>query len=102
MDYTFYRELISNLGWVRIDPSVQAVAGAICAFTGYASGLLLSVEELGRGRLVLNTFRIYENLGKNPAADHLLRNLLRWAALDPKKSVAEGSSTRDADDNVRQ
>ena len=80
MDYTFYRELISNLGWSRPDAPSETVAGAVFAFTGYASGVLVSVDELGAGRVVLNTLCIRENLGRSPAADKLLLNMLRYAA----------------------
>ena len=33
----------------------------------------------GRGRFILNALRIVENLGRNPAADRLLLNLIRQA-----------------------
>ena len=87
MDYTFYRELVSNIGWSRPDAPTETVAGAIYAFTGYASGVLISVDELGAGRVVLNTLRIRENLGKHPAADRLLANMLRFAEPDTTKGL---------------
>ncbi|MBI3850420.1 MAG: glycoside hydrolase family 2 [Verrucomicrobia bacterium] len=87
MDYTFYRELISNVGWSRPDAPTETVAGAVFAFTGYASGVLVSVDELGAGRVVLNTLRIRENLGKHPAADRLLANMLRFAEPDTTKGL---------------
>jgi hypothetical protein len=91
MDYTFYRELIPNVGWSRTNTPMAAVAGAIYASTGYSSGLLISVDELGAGRVLLNTLRIRENLGKHPAAERLLRNFLRWGALETGKPPAAHS-----------
>jgi hypothetical protein len=88
MDYTFYRELIPDLVWTGQDPPAEAVAGAINASLGYESGLLVAVCDLGAGRFILNTLRIRENLGKNPAAERLLRNMLRYAATGTDKPPA--------------
>jgi hypothetical protein len=41
---------------------------------------MVSVYRLGEGRFVLNTLRIREQLGRHPAAERLLRNMLRYAA----------------------
>ena len=65
------------------------MAGAIKASQDYASGLMVAVYNLGEGRFVLNTLRIRENLGSHPAAERLLRNMLRYAARDLEKPVAE-------------
>lgn len=40
------------------------------------SGVAIGVYNFGSGKLVLNTFRIIDELGKNPAADKLLLNFL--------------------------
>jgi len=89
MDYTFYRELISNIGWSRPDAPTETVAGAVYAFTGYASGVLISMDELGAGRVVLNTLRIRENLGRSPAADRLLLNMLRYATPEAGRELRQ-------------
>ncbi|MBE3071145.1 MAG: glycoside hydrolase family 2, partial [Planctomycetes bacterium] len=89
LDTTFYRELIPDLAWVGQDPPAEAVAGAINAAQGYSSGLMVAVYDLGAGRFVLNTLRVRENLGRHPAAERLLRNMLRWAARDAGQPVAE-------------
>lgn len=60
------------------DPPAKAVAGAIKASQDYSSSLMVSVHNLGAGRFVLNTLRIRENLAGNPAAERLLRNMLRF------------------------
>ena len=89
MDYTFYREIIPDLMFTGGDPPAEAVAGAIKSSQGYLSGLLVSVHELGAGRFVLNTLNIRQNLGTHPAAERLLRNMLRDAARDTEKPPAE-------------
>ena len=80
LDYTFYRELIPDAAWVGQEAPLVAVAAANNAAQGYSAGLLLAVGELGAGRFVLNALRIRENLGSHPAAERILRNLLRWGA----------------------
>ena len=40
----------------------------------------LVIVPYGRGRMLLSTLRIAENLGKDPVADKLFYNILRWAA----------------------
>jgi hypothetical protein len=89
MDYGYYREIIPDLLFIGQDPPTEAVAGAIKASQAYDSGLMLSVHNLGDGRFILSTLRIRENLGVNPAAERLLRNLLRYAARDAKKPLAD-------------
>jgi hypothetical protein len=96
MDYTFYREIIPDAVWMNQDPPLEAVAGAIKASQDYSSGLMLSVHPFGAGRFILNTLSIRENLGSHPAADRLLRNLLRSAARDLSKPLAEVPSDFEA------
>jgi hypothetical protein len=90
LDLTYYRDLIPDEAWAGQDPPpAEAVAGAINAAQDYSSGLLVSVHDLAAGRFVLNTLRIRENLGRHPAAERLLRNLLRYAARDIAKPAAD-------------
>ena len=79
MDYTFYREIIPDTVLVGQDPPTEAVAGAIKASQDYSSGLMMAVYKSGAGRFILNTLLIRENLGTNPVAERLLRNLLNYA-----------------------
>ena len=44
---------------------------------GYLMGTCLAAYKYGRGRLILNGFKITENLGRHPAADRLMRNILK-------------------------
>jgi hypothetical protein len=89
MDYTFYREIIPDFVWHGQEPPAEAVAGAIKASQDYAAGLRVSVFPFGAGRFVLNTLLIRENLGNHPAAERLLRNLLRYAASDRDQPVVD-------------
>ncbi len=85
MDYAFYREIIPDTVLAGQDPPAEAVAGAIKASQDYSSGLSLAVYESGAGRFILNTLLIRENLGANPVAERLLRNLLNYAARLPRQ-----------------
>ncbi|MBI2298507.1 MAG: glycoside hydrolase family 2, partial [Armatimonadetes bacterium] len=89
MDHLYYRELIPDLVFSGQDPPAEAVAGACNASFDYSSGLLTAVYPLGAGRVILNTLLIRENLGPNPVAERLLRNLLRYAARDAGRPPAE-------------
>ncbi len=89
LDYAFYRELIPDALYSGQDAPQEAVAGAIKASQDYASGLMLAVHELGAGRVILSTMRILESLGAHPAAERLLRNLLRFATRDADLPLAQ-------------
>lgn len=80
MDYTYYRELIPDVVFAGQEDPVEAIAGANQASIDYSSGLLVATYRLGRGLMLLNTLRIREHLGAHPAADRLLRNMLRYMA----------------------
>jgi hypothetical protein len=88
LDYTFYRELISDAAFVGQDPPTEAVAGGINATIGYSSGLTVAVYRLRAGRFVLNTLHIREHLGRQPVAERLLRNMLRFAAQETTQPPA--------------
>ena len=79
LDYTYYHELIPDRVWAGQAPPAEAVAGANKTSQGYDSGLLVAVYKRGEGRFVLNTLRILDNLGRHPAAERLLRNMLCYA-----------------------
>ncbi|MBM3499955.1 MAG: glycoside hydrolase family 2, partial [Armatimonadetes bacterium] len=79
MDYAYYRELIPNTVFTGQGAPAEAVAGSMKTSQDYTSGLLVGVWEAGRGRVVLNSLHVRENLGSHPAAERLLRNLLNYA-----------------------
>lgn len=89
MDYAVYRNVIPNRGWTGQQEPAEAVAGAIDAVTAYASGLHVAVHRFGAGAFVLNTLRIRENLDRDPVADRLLINMLRFAGHDRGLPAAE-------------
>jgi hypothetical protein len=55
---------------------LQSYVGPEPAFYGMDMG----VVPHGNGRYVLNTLRLVENLGKDPVADKILLNMIRWTA----------------------
>lgn len=89
MDLTFWRDLIPDLVWSGQPPPAEAVAGAINASQAYSSGLLVAVHRLGAGRFIINTLRIRETLGTQPPAEGLLRNMIRHAAPETEKPLAD-------------
>lgn len=78
MDDTFYRNVISDTRWAGLDAPDELAAASVDTSFGYDSGILLAVYRVGAGRIVLNTFRICEELGQDPVAERLLRNILRY------------------------
>ena len=92
LDYTYYRELIPDHGWTGSAPPDEAVCGGINAAQGYSSGLFVAVYRLGAGRCIINTLRIRESLGANPAAERLLRNMLRYGGEASDVTTAPGVS----------
>ena len=89
MDYTFYREIISDHAWIDQDVPAEVVAGATNTSLGYSAGLFTAVHDFAAGRFILNTLRIRENLGTDPVAERLLRNMLRYAAGGVEKPLAD-------------
>ena len=88
LDHTFYREIFGGSAWSGQDVPAEAVAGSINTCLGYSSGLSIAVYNLGAGRFTLNAFHIRQNLGNDPVAERLLRNILRYAARDLHKPPA--------------
>ena len=80
LDCLYYREIIPDHVWTGLDAPLEAVAGANDVSFSYSSGLLLSIHPFGAGEFTLTTLRLRENLGRHPAADRILMNLLRHAA----------------------
>ncbi len=86
MDHQFYREILPEHFWNNNKEAPgEIVAGAIKASQGYGSGLFLAVYPFGSGKFTINTLLIRNNLGTHPAAERLLRNLIRYAARDQNK-----------------
>lgn len=96
LDATFYRNIPSNSGFSGQDVPAEVVAGGIHTACGYASGLTMGVYNLGAGQFTLNTLRIRENIGSDPVAERLLRNMLRHAARNVTKPLADLPADFDA------
>ncbi len=88
MDYTFYRHVISDTRWAGLDVPAELAAASIDASFGYDAGVLVAVYRVGAGRIVLNTLWIVEQLGHDPVAERLLRNMLRYAAAEAAQPLA--------------
>ena len=89
LDYGPYRDLISDVVFMGIEPAAEPIAGGINASWGYQSGLIVAAYDFGAGRFILNTLRIRENLGTVPQAERLLRNMLRFASSTSAKPLAD-------------
>jgi hypothetical protein len=87
MDWEYYGGLIGHTIFEGQDVPDEVLAAAFAAGygayypgspcpTGYTSGVLLGSYRAGKGRWILNAFNILENVGRNPAADRLLLNLI--------------------------
>jgi hypothetical protein len=55
----------------------------------FAQTCLLRNARLLLGCVVLNSLKLRDNIGKVPAADRLLLNLMNYAAKDVDKPVSE-------------
>ncbi len=73
----------------------ETVAGAFgigcIGHGGYWSGADVAVHPFGKGRMILNTLLVVENLGRDPAADRLLLNLVTFAAAKARGPLAKPS-----------
>ncbi len=89
MDYTLYRNMITDVWWKGLDVPNELVASGIDASFNYDAGVLLAVYRLGAGRIVLNTFSVCEQLGQDPVAERLLRNMLNYASVGVSQPLAD-------------
>ncbi len=76
MDHLYYREILPDVGYCNLPIPGEAVSGAFNTSFNYSSCLNLAIYRHGKGKIVLNTFRIQNNLGTDPTAERLLRNML--------------------------
>jgi hypothetical protein len=83
LDFSYYDQVITPVVFAcrRLPDDIAAAAFAVgypCP-GGYQGGIVVGAYRWGRGRVVLNSLRVMENLDSNPAADRLMMNLTRWA-----------------------
>lgn len=81
LDWELYRNVVPHGGYCLqgFDEPEEAVCGAIKTSQGYNSGLYLSIHKHGKGWIILSCLEIIPNLGMDPVADRLLRNLINYA-----------------------
>jgi len=82
MDYSYYREILPTSFFIDMQTPDDAIAGGINASLKYESGLMTAIYTRGRGRFLINTLLIRENLGQVPQAERLLRNMLNAMAVE--------------------
>ena len=77
LDTIYYREMVPfwTFNYEKGEPA-KAIAGAFNTQMGYSAGLSLAEWRLGKGRMILNTFKILEN-PNHPVADRMLRNMMK-------------------------
>ncbi len=80
MDYSYYREILPESFFIDTETPEEAIAGGNNASLRYESGLMTALYRRGKGRFLINTLLIRENLGSIPQAERLLRNMLRAVA----------------------
>ncbi len=83
MDWDYYGPVIPHEVFECQDtPDETIAAGFATGYyefpRGYGSSLLIAAYRSGKGRFVLSTPYVLENLDAHPAADRLLVNLVRY------------------------
>ena len=83
LDYRFYRDILKDRIITGLQEPFDTIAGAFqlsgANSVKFDSGTLLTVHKYQKGRFILNTLDIRDNIGKDPVAEHLLRNLIIYA-----------------------
>ena len=97
MDPDYYGAVIPHEIFEGIDTPDETIAAAFATGHhsmpgGYGSGILIGAWHSGKGRFILSTPYILENLDTHPAADRLLVNLVRYGQAEPM--AAPGTSQR--------
>jgi len=89
MDWDYYGPVISSLLFEPEQESDEVIAAAFAVGYpcegGCTSGMMMGAYPIGSGTALINTFHILENIGKHPAADRMLINLIRWAARKARR-----------------
>ncbi len=84
MDWDYYGPIIPHEIFEGQDTPDETIAAGFATGNaqfgkGYGSCLLMAMYKSGKGRIILSTPCILENLDSHPAADRLLVNLIRYA-----------------------
>ncbi len=100
MDWEYYDQVISMELYEPGEEPEEVIAAAFAPGRwpeGYFSGILLCTHRCGAGRFVVNTLNILPELDRNPAADRLLLNLIRYGQRDlvgPPAPLPEDAAAR--------
>ena len=86
LDWEYWGEVVGH-DWFAMPQNPCDVIAAGCAVGyscpgGYDSGILIGLQRVGKRSLLFNSLALLEHLGRHPAADKLLLNML---ALDINK-----------------
>jgi hypothetical protein len=86
MDWYYYLQVTPQMLFDGQQPPDDTAAAAFApgceqeSPTVFRSGVIAGTYRFGAGHFVINTLRILENLDKNPAADRLLLNMVRYGS----------------------
>lgn len=89
MDLDFYGEIVPHESLEGFSAKAEVIVACFAAgipfervTEGYWSGANILVLPAGEGKFIVSTLRLLEHLGKHPAADRILLNLLSYARAD--------------------
>jgi len=89
LDYKLFRNILTGKTVKNLKGKFEAVGGTLqmsgAGSAFFESDTMLTVHEYGKGRFILNTMLIRENLGADPVADRLLFNMIEYASDSIKK-----------------
>jgi hypothetical protein len=93
LDWDYYGPVITHelFDGQRTPDDVIVAAFALgypCA-GGYASGVMMGAYRFGEGMFLVNTLGILENVGRHPAADRMMLNLILHAAKTTQTPLAD-------------
>ncbi len=90
LEWDYYGPVLSPFLFEGQEPLLDVAAAAFALGYptpgGYASGVQLAAYASGAGQVILNAFHLLENINRQPAADRLLLNLIRYAASRTRRS----------------
>ena len=92
LDWEYWGEVVGH-AWFAMpqNPCDVMAAGFAVGYScpgGYDSGVLISRQRVGQGTLLFNSLAVLEHLGRHPAADRLLLNMLAFDMSPLKRSCS--------------
>ncbi len=92
MDLSFYRDIIPYQSFVEMNETAEVIVPCFSlgrpGGQGYWSGANMLIYRFGEGRVVVSTLGLLENLGRHPAADQIILNLLSFASAETGKALS--------------